>query len=128
VLSAWWNLRTTFVRFPIDRRFDNRDFIVRLAADLDRVQTIANFGAPEYFEHQAYQALVPEARGMNLNSTPPPGEDLAAVVKALGPRTLVVYPPDERTFRDLCNHVGGDLGGTVDTSSGETLFEWCWVE
>ncbi len=128
VSSAWWNVRTTFVRFPSQRRFDNRELIVRLAADLGHVRTIANFCEPENFPHQAYKALVPEARGMNLDHAKGQGEDYAEIVAALGPRTLVIYPLGDATFRNLCGPVGGNPSGAFDPSHAVAGFRWCFVE
>jgi len=131
VLSTWWNLHTTFVRYPGTSNIKNRDFIVRLAADLDDVRMIANFTDPENFDHQAYLSLLPEVRGENMGRSMTRVEDYVNVVNALGPRTLVIVPLVDNRFYGLCDRVGGDPAGVITTSHGLIGFigfEWCFVE
>ena len=127
-LSGWWNLHTTFVRHPRTSRFTDRDFIVRLAADLGDVKTVANFGEPEDFGHQAYRALVPEIEGVNFKQSEIQAEGYLEEVISLGPKTLVVYPLGEEAFHGLCDQVESETGGVILTRRGLVGFEWCFVE
>jgi hypothetical protein len=126
--SAWWNLRTTFDRYPASTSSENRDFIIRLAADLGDVKKVANFTDPQKFDHQAYRALVPEIRGTNLAATAGRVEAYVDVVNAFGPQTLVIYPLGQDQFYGLCDRFAGASGGTVLTRHGLAGFEWCFVE
>jgi len=128
VLSTWWNLRTTFVGYPNHNGGRYRDHIVRLAADLGNVKTIANFTEPEKFDHQAYRALIPWVRGTNMTRTRARVEDYAKMVNALGPGTLVIVPLGDNDFYGLCDQVGGNPAGVVISSHGIVGFEWCFVE
>ena len=128
VLSAWWSLRTTFVRYPASSRIGNRDFIVRLAADLGDVNVIANFVGTEDFKHQAYRALVPRVRGKNLESSKPRVKDYMSIVEAFGPRTLVITPLGDTRFYGLCNRMGGTRSGTITSPHAIVGFEWCFIE
>ena len=128
VLSTWWNLHTTFVRYPGTSNMKNRDFIVRLAADLGNVTTIANFTDPEKFDHQAYLALIPEFSGKNMGRSMTRVDDYVNVVNALGPRILVIVPLVDSRFYGLCEGVGGDPAGVIITRRGSIGFEWCFVE
>ena len=65
VCSTWWNLHTTFVRYPKTSAVSNRDYIFRVASELGRVKTIANFTSPEDFHHEVYQSLFPYPRCKN---------------------------------------------------------------
>ncbi len=84
--STWWNLQTTFVRYPPKSRISNRDRIVRIASDLGDVRTIANFSDPEDFDHQAYRALIPDIEGMNLRHGKESISHPIATVETLPPR------------------------------------------
>ena len=126
--STWWNLQATFVRHPKKSRIGYRDHIVRLAANLGNVMTIANFSGPELFNHQAYRALIPDVDGKNL----PPGEEPLsnpiALVEANRPGVLVIVSLWDEELYGLCDQVGGDPAGTVVTGEGTSGFEWCFVE
>jgi 4-amino-4-deoxy-L-arabinose transferase-like glycosyltransferase len=128
VCSTWWNLHTTFVRYPKVSGFSDRDYIIRLATGLGNVRTIVNFSKPEDFDHEAYQALLPKTGGRNF----PPGEitieNPVAVVKALRPFVLVIVPLASNEFYGLCDQVGGDPAGWIMTGEGATGFEWCFVK
>jgi hypothetical protein len=126
--SAWWNLHTTFVRHPNASLHGNRDFIVRLAADLDDVRSIATFTDPEDFTHQAYLALLPGVEGLNLAPSEDLFEDQFETVRSLGPGTLVIYPLGEETYYGLCDRLERTTGGVVLTRGGLAGFEWCYVE
>jgi 4-amino-4-deoxy-L-arabinose transferase-like glycosyltransferase len=127
-LSWWWNLHTTFVRHGRPYWIENRDLIVRLAADLGSVRTIANFGDPEDFGHQAYRAMVPGVRGENLAGPGGRPEEKVEIVRSFGPRTLAIYPLGEEVFYGLCDEFPGATGGTILTDGGLDGFEWCYVE
>ena len=127
VCSAWWNLHTTFVRYPRTSPFCNRDYIFRIASELGEVKTIVNFSYPEDFEHEAYRSLFPNIRGENFPPAEDPVEDPVAVVKALRPGVLVIVPLGTDEFYGLCDRVGGDPAGRVITGQGATGFEWCFV-
>jgi hypothetical protein len=127
-LSGWWNLHTTFVRHPRTSRFEDRDFIVRLAADLGNVKTVANFGEPQDFGHQVYRALTPDVNGVNLSRSKFEPEDFHETVVSLGPKTLVIYPLGEEAFHGLCDQVESETAGVVLTRSGLVGIEWCFVE
>jgi hypothetical protein len=126
--STWWNLHTTFVRYPKMAGISDRDYIVRLAADLGNVKTIAAFSKPQDFGHEAYLALLPNTVGRNI----PPREDVIknpdAVVKALRPEVLVIVPLGSNEYYGLCDRVGGDPAGVVISRYGTIGFEWCFVE
>jgi 4-amino-4-deoxy-L-arabinose transferase-like glycosyltransferase len=126
--STWWNLHTTFVRYPRMKPVTHRDFIVRLAVDLGNVAMIANFADPENFDHPAYPSLLPEVRGENMGRSMTRVEDYVNVVNALGPRTLVIAPLVDKRFYGLCDRVGGDPAGIVVTGEGSAAFEWCFVK
>jgi len=128
VLSTWWNLHTTFVRYPGTSNMKNRDFIVRLAADLGNVTTIANFTDPEKFDHQAYLALIPEVSGKNMGRSMTRVDDYVNVVNALGSRTLVILPLGDNRLYGLCDRVGGNPARVMTKSHGLFGFEWCFVE
>lgn len=128
VLSTWWNLHTTFVRYPSHSRFGNRDFIVRLAARLGDVRTIINFAEAEDFDHQAYRALVPDARARNLEARSRRAPDLANVVRSYGPGTLVIVPFGDNRFYGLCDRIGSSSAGIASSRHGLVGFEWCYVE
>lgn len=126
--STWWNLNTTFVRYPPMSNIQTRDFIVRLAAELDTVRVIANFGDREYFDHEAYRALVPGVIGKNMSRANKRVTDYVTTIRALGPRTLVVVPLGSSHFYGLCNLVGASGSGIVLTDHAFAGFEWCFVE
>ncbi len=127
VFSAWWNLHTTFIRYPKMSSFRDRDYIVRLAADLGNVKTIVNFSSPEEFGHESYLALLPKIRGKNLIPGGNPVESPVAAVKALRPDVLVIVPLGVNEFYGLCDELGGDPAGMVITGEGAAGFEWCFV-
>jgi hypothetical protein len=128
VLSTWWNLHTTFVRYPSTSRFGNRDLIVRLAAKLGNVRTIVNFAEPEDFDHQAFRALAPDARGRNLEARSRRAREVATVVKSYGPGTLVILPFGDNRFYGLCDRIGSSAAGISSTRHGLVGFEWCYIE
>ncbi len=126
--STWWNLQTTFVRYPRKSRVGYRDHIVRLASDLGNVKTIANFSGAETFDHQAYRAIIPDIVGQNLS----PGEESLsnpiAVIEELRPGVLVIVSLWDEELYGLCDQVGGDPAGIVVMGEGRSGFEWCFVE
>jgi 4-amino-4-deoxy-L-arabinose transferase-like glycosyltransferase len=126
--STWWNLQTTFVRYPPKSRIGNRDYIVRVASDLGKVKTIANFSGPENFDHQAYRAVIPDVEGKNLRSGEESISDPIAMVEALRPGVLVIVSLWGEELYGLCDQVGGDPAGIVVTGQGASGFEWCFVE
>jgi hypothetical protein len=128
VCSTWWNLNTTFVRYPSMSGVSNLDEIVRLATDLGNVRTIVNFADREDFGHEAYQALLPHIRGINVPSGDHVVDNPVALIKALGPGVLVIVPLGANKFYGLCDLVGGDPAGMVVMGDGATGFEWCLVE
>jgi len=128
VCSSWWNLHTTFIRYPKMSGVSNRDYIVRLATDLGNVRTIVNFSDRENFGHEAYQALLPHVRGMNAPSGDHLVDNPVALIKALRPGVLVIVPLGVNEFYGLCDLVGGNPAGMVVTGEGTTGFEWCFVE
>ena len=127
-LSTWWNLDTTFVRYPPMSDITTRDFIARLASEIGDVRVIANFRDPENFDHEAYAALVPTIHGRNMSSASERVGDYVAVIKALGPRTLVVLPLGSSRFHGLCDMVGASRSGIVLTDHAFAGFEWCFVD
>jgi len=126
--STWWNLQATFVRFPKTSRIGSRDHIIRLASDLGRVKTIANFSIPENFEHEAYHALIPDIDGKNL----PPGEEPfsnpIAAIEELRPGVLIIVSLWDEELYGFCDQVGGDPAGLIVMGEGRLGFEWCFVE
>jgi len=128
VCSTWWNLHTTFVRYPRTSPVSHRDHIFRVASELGRVKTIVNFSYPEYFEHEAYRSLYPRIRGKNFSPGKALAEGPAAVIKAFRPDVLVIVPLGDNEYYGLCDQVGGDPAGRVVTGQGATGFEWCFVE
>jgi len=128
VLSTWWNLHTTFVRYPASSSSDNRDFIIRLATDLGNVRAIVNFNDPERFEHRAYLSLLPGVRKRNITRGQEAVTNHVAVIKAFRPQVLVIVPLADNEFYGFCDRIGGDPGGIVITGQGATGFEWCFVE
>ena len=128
VLSTWWNLHTTFVRYPASSQVNNREFIVRLATDLGNVKTIVNFSDPEEFEHEAYLALLPDVRRKNITRGKEAITNRVAVINAFRPQVLVIVPLADNEFYGFCDRIGGDPGGIVITGQGATGFEWCFVE
>jgi len=126
--STWWNLHTTFVRYPKMSAFSDRDFIVRLASDLGNVKTILNFSYPEKFDHQAYRSLLPYSPGRNYHPRGNIADDAVAKVEALRPNVLVIVPLGVNELYGLCDRVGGDPAGRVVTGEGAAGFEWCFVK
>ena len=126
--STWWNLQTTFVRYPRKGHVGYRDHIVRLASDLGNVKTIANFSGAETFDHQAYRAIIPDIVGQNLS----PGEESLsnpiAVIEELRPGVLVIVSLWDEELYGLCDQVGGDPAGIVVMGEGRSGFEWCFVK
>jgi len=126
--STWWNLHSTFVRYPKKSHVGNRDHIVRLAADLANVKTIANFSRSESFDHQAYRALVPDIEKKNLSPGEEPLTNPIGVVEANRPGVLVIVSLWNEELYDLCDQIGGDPAGVVDLGQGRSGFQWCFVE
>jgi len=126
--SAWWNLHTTFVRYPKRSGFSNRDYIVRLASDLGNVKRILNFSYPEKFDHQAYRSLLPKSPGRNYAAGENPLQDPVAAVESLRPNVLVIVPLGDDEFYGFCDRIGGNPAGMVITGEGAAAFEWCLVE
>ena len=126
--STWWNLQTTFVRYPPRSRIGNRDHIIRVASDLGDVTTIANFSGPEDFDHQAYRALIPDVEGKNHRPGKQSMSNSIAMVEALRPGVLVIVSLWDEELYGLCDQVGGDPVGTVLTGEGRSGFDWCFVE
>ena len=126
--STWWNLQTTFVRYPPKSRIGNRDHIIRVASDLGNVTTIANFSGPEDFDHQAYRALIQDVEGKNLRPGKQGMINSIAMVEALRPGVLVIVSLWDEELYGLCDQVGGDQVGTVLTGEGRSGFDWCFVE
>ena len=128
VSSTWWNLHTTFVRYPKMSAFSDRDYIVRLASDLGNVNRILNFSYPEDFGHQAYRSLLPYSPGRNYVPVENGVDDPVAAVDSLRPGVLVIVPLGADEYYGLCDRWGGDLTGMVITGEGAAGFEWCFVE
>jgi len=126
--STWWNLQTTFVRYPPKSRIGNRDRIIRVASDLGNVTTIANFSDPEEFDHQAYRALIPDVEGKNLRRGEETINHPIAIVEAYRPGALVIVPLWDEELYGLCDEIGENLTGIVITGQGSRGFEWCFVE
>jgi 4-amino-4-deoxy-L-arabinose transferase-like glycosyltransferase len=126
--STWWNLETTFVRYPPKSRIGNRDRIIRVASDLGNVTTIVNFSDPEEFDHQAYRALIPAVEGKNLRRGEESISNATATVEAYRPRALVVVPLWDEELYGLCDEIGARPRGIVITGQGSRGFEWCFVE
>jgi len=126
--STWWNLHTTFVRYPKMSAFSDRDYIVRLASDLGNVKTILNFSYPEKFDHQAYRSLLPYSPGRNYHPRGNIADDAVAKVEALRPNVLVIVPLGVNELYGVCDRVGGDPAGMVVTGEGAAGFEWCFVQ
>ena len=126
--STWWNLQTTFVRYPPKSRIGNRDHIIRVASDLDDVTTIANFSGPEDFDHQAYRALIPDVEGKNLRPGKQSMSNSIEMVEALRPDVLVIVSLWDEELYGLCDQVDGDPVGTFLTGEGRSGFDWCFVE
>jgi hypothetical protein len=126
--STWWNLQTTFVRYPPESRIGNRDRIIRIASDLGDVRTIASFSGPEDFDHQAYRALVPDIEGENLLPRDESISDPNTIVEALRPGVLAIVSLWDEELFGLCDEVNGEPAGIVIAGQGARGFEWCFVE
>jgi hypothetical protein len=126
--STWWNLQTTFVRYPPESRIVNRDRIIRIASDLGDVRKIANFSGPEDFDHQAYRALVPDIEGENLLPRDESISDPNTIVEALRPGVLAIVSLWDEELFGLCDEVNGEPAGIVIAGQGARGFEWCFVE
>jgi len=126
--STWWNLQTTFVRYPRKSHVGYRDHIVRLASDLGNVKTIANFSGAETFDHQAYRAIIPDIDGKNFSAGEESLSNPIAVIEELRPGVLVIVSLWDEELYGLCDQVGGDPAGIVVMGEGRSGFEWCFVE
>jgi 4-amino-4-deoxy-L-arabinose transferase-like glycosyltransferase len=126
--SAWWNLDMTFVRYPKEHFYHARDYITRLAIDLRWVRSIANFGPPELFDHQAYTALIPHIDRQNIDTWAVPYETVADLIEPLPSRTLVIAHLNDADFIELCQQMGADRTGTVMAHKEPNGFRWCYIE
>jgi hypothetical protein len=126
--SCWWNLYTTFVRYPKSGQHSNRDYIVRIASDLGTVKTIVNFSPLEKFDHEAYRALLPKTHGENVESWLDRTKAPTAVIESFRPAVLVILPLGANEYYGLCDRIGGDPSGLAVTGEGASGFEWCFVE
>jgi hypothetical protein len=127
-MSAWWNLETTFVRYPGYTGYEARDYIVRTAYELRTVKTIVVVDMNEHFDHQAFRALLPGIRGIRLSSRTLDRTRLEKTVRSFGPDTLVVTPTWGSDAVGLCRRLGATTKGIDHFSRGNGGIEWCLLE
>jgi hypothetical protein len=125
--SAWWNLHMTFVRYPKEHFYNARDYITRLALDLKWVRTIANFGAPELFDHQSYTALIPHIERRNIDTWNSP-QSPVDIMNSLPSRSLIIMSRHDSGLLDLCVQNGGEISGIVMAHKEPNGFQWCYIE
>jgi hypothetical protein len=128
IASGWWNLRTTFVTYPRQRSALLRDQIVRLATRIDDVDSIINLlDAPEYFSHEAYRALVPDAVLANLPASEYEIDALVKAIQTYPAGRLLILPPETTLTADLLERIDADDHGSVGDFGGHAESEWIFI-
>jgi 4-amino-4-deoxy-L-arabinose transferase-like glycosyltransferase len=123
--SASWNLYMTFVRYPKDYWYNQRDFIVRLVLDLKHVRQIANFDAKEEFDHEAYRALIPQIERRSHYPWQNPSAHHMKLIEKFPSRTLLIVPLTDQKFPELYDTIGCQQAGTIIAPNGYRGFQWC---
>jgi hypothetical protein len=126
--SIWWNLHMTFVRYPNEHYYNARDEIIRLALELKWVRMIANFDAPEDFDHEAYTALIPHIERKNIDTWKDPSISPGDHIDSLPSRSLVIMNLHDSVLFDICIEKGSDLYGQRLSHNGLNGFSWCYIE
>jgi 4-amino-4-deoxy-L-arabinose transferase-like glycosyltransferase len=126
--SVWWNLHTTFVRYPKEYWYHQRDFIVRLVLDLEHVREIANFDVKENFDHEAYRALIPQVERRSHYPWQNPSAHHLRLIDKFFSRTLIIVPLTDKNFSDLHERIGCSQTGTVIAPNGWSGFQWCMTK
>jgi len=128
VASGWWNLHTTFVTYPRQRPALQRDRIVRLATQINGVGSIINLvDAPEYFGHESYRALVPDAVLANLPASDYEIEALLDAIETYPVGRLLILPPETTLTADLLERIDADDHGSFDDFGGHAESEWIFI-
>jgi len=128
VASGWWNLRTTFITYPRQRPALQRDQIVRLATQIDGVGSIINLvDAPEYFSHEAYRALVPDAVLANLPASEYEIDALVEAIETYPAGRLLILPPETTLTADLLERIDADDHASVGDFDGQARSEWVFI-
>jgi hypothetical protein len=129
VASGWWNLRATFVTYPRQRPALLRDRIVRLATRIDDVASIINlFDAPEYFEHEAYRALVPDAVLANQPASDYEIDALVEAIKTYPTGRLLILPTETTLTSDLLERIDADEHGSFKDFGGHAEAKWIFTK
>ena len=128
VASGWWNLRTAFVTYPMQRPALLRDQIVRLATEIDSVESIINLlDAPEYFDHEAYRALVPDAVLANLPASDYEIDALVEAIATYPAGRLLILPPQTTLTTDLLERINADDQALLGDFGGQAGREWIFI-
>jgi 4-amino-4-deoxy-L-arabinose transferase-like glycosyltransferase len=126
--STWWNLNATFIRYPQEYWYHQRDFIVRLALDLEHVREIANFDEKEQFDHEAYRALIPQIDRRSHYPWQNPSAHHLKLIDKFPSRTLLIVPLTDKKFPELHERIGCQQAGTVIAPNGWRGFQWCLIK
>ncbi len=96
-----------------------RDQIVRLATQIEGVGSIINLvDAPEYFGHEAYRALVPDAVLANLSASDYEIEALVEAIQTYPAGRLLILPPETTLTADLLERIDADDNASVGDFGG----------
>jgi hypothetical protein len=126
--SAWWNLHITFVRYPREHYYRARDYIIRLSQEFRWIRSIANLDAPEDFDYEAYRALIPHIKRINIDPWVIPFDTPEDFIKSLGTRTLIIMPLRNAALAELCRAMGAERTGVVIAHNKKDGFRWCYFE
>jgi len=129
IASGWWNLQTTFVTYPHQRPGYRRDQIVRLAAELNNVDSIINLiEKPEEFDHQAYRALVPNTVFENIPASGRNLDELVATIEWLPGSRLIILPPQSPLMPQLLGRLHTIDHGSIEGFGNRASLDWIFAE